>query len=159
MHHSVKLEPQAEDYLCWEACARMIYRWKHGKLGDYEKLVAADKALGRGLARSEMGHLYCKRLGMATHPRPRDVIARSPLIWTVSTKERGHAMILIGFDPKRGFINYNPGSSLDFQGAASVTAHSADAGTGQASLGGKLAYVSEKRLAADSDGLAWGYVR
>ena len=160
LHHRVKLICQQKDYMCWEACARLLYTWKHGgNSSDYERLVSGYIALGRGLHRSEMGYLYCHRLGMALHPKPRHVIARSPLIWGTLTKAGGHAMLLVGYDSNLGFINYDPGSGVGFGEGATITRKSQHAGSGQVQMEGNLGFMSERMFADLTAGGVWGYVR
>lgn len=160
LHRRVTLIYQPTDYRCWEACARMTYLWKHpGKATVYEKLVAGYVALGRGLTRSEMGYLYCHILGMALHPDPRQVIARSPLIWGTLSGAGGHAMLLIGHDDKHGFINYDPGAALSFKEGASIGGKSDQAGSGKVQLEGNLRFMSYKVFASETAGGVWGYVR
>lgn len=160
LHRSVQLVAQQTQFLCWEACARMTYLWKNSsQVQLYEQRVSAHVALGRGLSRSEMGYLYCKILGLAYHPEPSQVIGRSPLIWSTLYKEGGHAMLLIGWDDKHGFINYDPGMAVSFNEAASITSKGENAGSGQAQMAGNIRFVSAKKWASDSAGGVWGFVK
>jgi hypothetical protein len=109
-HKKLKGIAQSEDYLCWEACARMLFLWKYGEkeLPRYEKSVAPYKALKRGLYPLELGVFYCTKLGMKVRPKARFAIAKSPVIWR-RVLPVGHAMVLVAYDTNVSkYVNWDP---------------------------------------------------
>jgi hypothetical protein len=98
---AVPILSQKTGALCWEACARMVWHWKHGSMQGYK--AAAGRFLKRqdGLPQSEMDVFY-KALGMRSiaHPGASDLqraLGRSPAIFTSIEKAAGHAMVAAGF--------------------------------------------------------------
>jgi len=150
--HSIQRLSQPTDYRCWETTARIAVLWKYGErvLPEYEKRVAPFLARNRGLTRREMANFYVRSLGMTAKPRAEMVAGLSPLIWTHAVEDRGHAMVIFGFDHRdrdnKFFANWDPGATISFD-------------TNQkAKLGGKARWISYRTFARDNgDQMVWGY--
>jgi ABC-type bacteriocin/lantibiotic exporter with double-glycine peptidase domain len=93
---------QTSERRCWEACARMLWKWRYKSLRAYARKAGNWATLDRGLDEEDMNKFY-KLLGMRSlgSPRPINLQTRlntSPIIFTDKDRVRGHAMVLAGFD-------------------------------------------------------------
>jgi hypothetical protein len=99
--------------LCWEACGKMMWHWRHKNLNDYSKKAGDYLKLNKGLTEEEMD-LFYKQLGLRSLPHPKGANLRhalrwSPVIFTEIGKGPGHAMVAGGYDDKtRKYTVINP---------------------------------------------------
>jgi len=90
---------------CWEACARIMWHYRHyGNDGGYAATARGYTTLDRGLVPAEMDAFYVGLLRMRHihHPTPAQFRARlnhGPVIFTVVNGPTGHAMVAAGFNP------------------------------------------------------------
>jgi hypothetical protein len=128
-----KVEPigQRTASLCWEACARMMWKWKHKTLDGYNVRAAPFLRLNTGLVVAQMDTFYAS-LGMrmlsgAEGKNLRFALKWTPVIFTLFGEGFGHALTAAGFHGnKYAVINPCGSESVTFgenddEGAASCT--------------------------------------
>jgi hypothetical protein len=109
--------------LCWEACARMMWKWRYKNLNDYSAKAGNYLKLDKGLDENEMDVFYNK-LGLRSLQSPKSAnviwaLKWTPVILTDVNQDTGHAVVASGFE-KNSFTLANPCAtlSLDFDGGA-----------------------------------------
>ena len=111
---------QSSGYLCWEACARMMWKWRFNKLDGYTQKAGAYAKVDKGLSEDEMDKFY-KVLGLRSlkGPKGADIQASlesSPVIVTSIEELDGHACVMAGFNNGK-YIEVNPCAleTVDFE--------------------------------------------
>ncbi|MCH8923529.1 MAG: hypothetical protein IIA67_10335 [Planctomycetes bacterium] len=103
---------QATENLCWEACARMMWHWRHRNQSAAAREAGYRDAAGsyflgldRGLSHNSMNAFY-QRLGMRHVPNPdrsglslRVRLRSGPVIFTSTGRASGHAMVATCYNP------------------------------------------------------------
>ena len=118
---------QSTAKLCWEACARMMWQWRHKNLAGYAAKAGAYLNISTGLTEIEMDKFY-RQLGMRSLLNPKGANLRhalnwSPVIFTDTNQTGGHAMVLIGHQSgKYNVVNPCAVQSIDFGGGANTCA-------------------------------------
>src|SRR5262249_36605966 len=107
--HCVPIISQSTPSLCWEACARMMWYWKHrgepGKEAGYTQAAGRYLRVTRGLGDNEMDTFY-RSLGMAGEKNPngeglRRRVQKSPVVTVWGRGASGHAVLVNGYDERR----------------------------------------------------------
>lgn len=98
---------QSTDKLCWEACARMLWNWRHKSMNGYR----APKDLTGEWNHTRMDGFY-RSLGLRSfhHPKGpnlRHALRWSPVIFTEVEKKAGHALVAMGLE-KETYLTINP---------------------------------------------------
>ncbi len=98
--YAVPLYSQKTIELCWEACGRIMWEWRHKNLTAYTKAAGTFLTVSTGLTQKDMDRFYIQ-LGLQSLPNPKGANLRyalgwSPVIFTDVDKARGHAMVLTG---------------------------------------------------------------
>jgi hypothetical protein len=99
--HKLPILAQNTDALCWEACARMVWAWRHKNLTGYAAKAGSYTNVTTGLTQTQMDAFY-KQLGLRALARPtaanlRRALTWSPVIFTSMNKVMGHAMVALGY--------------------------------------------------------------
>ena len=121
---------QSTAKLCWEACGRMVWQWRHKGLNGYNQKAGNYLSLNTGLTQQQMD-LFYKMLGLrsllgAKGANLRHALTWTPVIFTDINKASGHAMVAAGFN-NGAYTVVNPCAvmSVDFDtGADSCAAGS-----------------------------------
>lgn len=97
--------------LCWEACARMMWHWRHRDLQDYEKKAGEYAHLNVGLSHVEMDTFY-QKLGLRSLRNPGGgnlvhALKWTPVIFTLTDKVSGHALVATDYT-NQGYSAINP---------------------------------------------------
>lgn len=102
---------QRTENMCWEACGRMLWQWRHGNLANYQMRAGPWAFLNSGLNHHQM-EIYYRLLGIRSLRSPRGANLRHALRWTPAIftsvhQASGHAMVVTGYE--RGhYIVVNP---------------------------------------------------
>src|SRR3954447_26741759 len=125
MAWTVPVLTQSTPNVCWEACAGMMWQWRHQNLDGYAAAAGAFATRNTGLTEIEMDNFY-HSLGMRHFQRPhgdnlRHALSFSPVIFNDIRQARGHAMVATGFADGRYTIA-NPCSAqmIDFEANTNV---------------------------------------
>jgi len=99
--HRVPVLVQSTMSLCWEACARMMWSWRHRGLRGYQRRAGRTLEIQAGLSEAQMDTFY-RRLGMRSlrNPRPANLqhaLNWSPVIFTSMNPQSGHALLATGY--------------------------------------------------------------
>jgi len=142
-HQSVLRIAQRTPNLCWEACAKMLYLWKHrtdkGAEAKYEELAASYVKLNRALSLGDpVAVEFFHKLGAKRYKKVKIetlavLLKTSPVVvgWTAETG--GHAFVVIGSDAKQWAV-INPMYDQTYSGGAIVIGKSdATSSMGEAS--------------------------
>ena len=155
--------------LCWEACARMMWSWRHGGLKGYAEKAGRDAKLDAGKTLLQMDTFY-RKLGMLSfkhstaglggigsrfpgydidgmfHANLRHKLNSSPMIMTLVGKEQGHAMVCNGYTAK-GYEIVDPCgvATLDFD-------------VGSESCAVANTSIDTKRVTAEAGAFYWYWV-
>src|SRR5258708_3990816 len=86
--------------VCWEACARMMWHWRHKNLNNYATKAGPYANRDTGLTQIQMDEFY-KLLGMRSLSQAKGMNLRhalnwTPVIFTDIRQTAGHAMVLTG---------------------------------------------------------------
>jgi hypothetical protein len=143
---SVEVLTQRTAAICWEACGRMMWNWKHSsesaaaRTASYLQRAGRFATLDRGLQEPEMNTFY-SGLGVR-HQRNagasalRSALRSSPVVLILGRGETRHACLCLGETPGRRptYRIVNPCSSLviDFgtDSAVCTASGTADIGAG-----------------------------
>ncbi len=112
---------QKTEKLCWEACARMLWHWRHKSLKGYSTKAGKYLKIETGLTEKQMNVFY-KKLGMRSFKNPksgnlRKALKSSPVIFTSMKKKSGHAMITTAYGgAKYTVVNPCAVMTVDFDG-------------------------------------------
>jgi hypothetical protein len=108
---------QANENICWEASARMLWAYRNGAAAPFPPGVARsawEANKNRGLTHTEMTVFY-RLLGIRVAPRSRSggllrtIPTCGPVIFTSVDKVSGHAMVATGYDLQRAvYFVINP---------------------------------------------------
>jgi len=116
---------QTTPNMCWEACARMMWQWRHKNTTHYVARAGAFATRNTGLTQLQMDAFY-KQLGMRSLPNSKGANLRhalkwSPVIFTDVNQASGHAMVLTGYDAAR-YTVANPCAvqALDFESGSNT---------------------------------------
>src|SRR5262245_51200313 len=110
---NVPMYSQRTPEICWEACAHMLFDWRHAgnpaMQAGYAAMMAGIQL--RGLTHQQMDLVYT-RLGFRTLRNPaganiRHALGWSPVIATWVDQAMGHAMVVKGHQHGR-YIVANP---------------------------------------------------
>ncbi|MEM9193830.1 MAG: papain-like cysteine protease family protein [Myxococcota bacterium] len=98
--HNPPIYSQDSLALCWEACARMMWGWKHQGLARYRTKAGAWATRRTGLTELQMDKFY-RTLGMRSLGSPNianvhHALHFSPVIFTIIGGQAGHAMLATG---------------------------------------------------------------
>jgi hypothetical protein len=111
---------QSSAKLCWEACARMMWKWRFKDLDGYAAKAGDYAKLDKGLIEDELDTFY-KILGLRSLVGPKGknlqfALSWSPVIITAGDRSQAHACVLAGFENGK-YIEVNPCSveSVDFE--------------------------------------------
>jgi ABC-type bacteriocin/lantibiotic exporter with double-glycine peptidase domain len=122
---TVPVYTQRTPNLCWEACARMMWHWRHKNLDTYGKAAGTYLNLDTGLTQWQMDAFY-KQLGLRSLTGARGVNLRHALGWTPvivtnSDQVTGHAMVLAGVNANQ-YTVVNPCAieAVDFEKNSAV---------------------------------------
>jgi papain like cysteine protease AvrRpt2 len=124
--YRVPMISQTTEKLCWEACGKMLWLWRHKKILDYGARAGAFATMNSGLVESQMDVFY-KQLGLRALEKPRGANVRHALGWgpviiTSVDKATGHAMVVSGFDGRNyDIVNPCGVASMDFETDSNVT--------------------------------------
>lgn len=111
---------QASGKLCWEACGRIMWKWRFKNLAGYAKKADGYLKIDKGLTEEEMDDFY-HLLGLRSLPKPKGANLRyalqwSPVVVTNVRESTGHAVVLSGFkDGKYTEINPCAVEAVDFE--------------------------------------------
>jgi hypothetical protein len=111
--------------LCWEACARIMWQWRHKTLVGYPLRAGNYLRMTTGLTQAQMNSFYTQ-LGMRGLASPKGsnlkhALTWSPVIFTDINKTTGHAMVLSGFSSgKYTVVNPCAVQSIDFDTGANT---------------------------------------
>ncbi len=118
---------QTTPNICWEACARMMWQWRHKSLAGYTAKAGAYAHMNTGLTQAQMDKFY-KQLGMRSLLNARGAnlqhaLKFTPVIFTDVNQTAGHAMVLTGYG-SRGYTVVNPCAvqSIDFDSGSNTCA-------------------------------------
>lgn len=107
---TVPVYSQSSLALCWEACGRMMWYWRHKNLDGYSAKAGAYLNIKSGLGQTQLNRFYTT-LGMksvtnASGAKLRNYLGRSPVIFTLTNRVSGHALVAVRTPPdKYGVIN------------------------------------------------------
>ncbi len=121
---SVEVLTQRTAAVCWEACARMMWNWKHSsesaeaRRASYLRTAGSFATLDRGMQEPEMNTFYVQ-LGMRSNRHAgasalRSALTTSPVVLILGRGETRHACLCLGFTPgsRPAYRIVNPCSSL-----------------------------------------------
>ena len=122
---TIQVYTQRTPNVCWEACARMMWQWRHKSLDNYAKTAGAYANLDAGLTQWQMDAFY-KELGLRSLADGKGVNLRhalgwTPVIFTSTDQVTGHAMVLSGVNGTR-YTVVNPCAvqAVDFEHDSNV---------------------------------------
>src|SRR5580658_432134 len=101
MKWTIHVYTQRTAQLCWEACGRMMWHWKHNGLHvkTYSEKAGNFLLVQTGLVDKDLDQFY-RRLGMrgarASGSCWRQALVLSGVIFTQGYKGRGHALVAAG---------------------------------------------------------------
>ena len=87
--------------LCWEACGRMMWHWRHNSLNGYSAKAASYLNIRTGLAQVQLNGFYTT-LGLRPLRNPggkniHHALHWTPVVFTSTSKVSGHAMVAVEF--------------------------------------------------------------
>jgi len=106
MSWTVPVIPQRNPRLCWEACGRMAWAWRHINSpevwSDYTRQAGVFPQMTSRITQEQMD-VYYRQLGMRSFGSSsgaslQQALKVSPVVVTSTRKARGHAMVVIGYD-------------------------------------------------------------
>ena len=133
--HNVYPYTQTTIALCWEACARMLWHFRHGGLNGYSQRAGHYLSITTGQTENQMDRFY-KQLGMRSLSQPHTrnlthALRWSPVIFALVGQQTGHAVVASGeAGGQLDIVNPCAMMSVDFETDAS----SCTAGAGQLPL-------------------------
>lgn len=148
----VEMVTQRTAAVCWEACARMMWNWRHSsesadaRRASYLRTAGAFATLDRGMQEPEMNTFY-SRLGMGhrRHAGPsalRSALRDSPVTLILGRGETRHACLCLGFTAGRRptYRIANPCSTLaiDFDTDSQVCTASGTSDIGAVSVESRM---------------------
>ena len=97
--------------LCWEACARMMWHWRHKGLKGYKKRAGSYLNRTGGMSQDQLNIFY-RHLGMKFRKNPtgdhlRQALRVTPAIFSTMSRVSGHAMVARGHN-KGKYTVINP---------------------------------------------------
>ena len=103
---TVPVYSQPTEYLCWEACARMMWHWRYRGLAKYTQKAGNWTNRNTGLYQLQMD-LFYRQLGLRSLQKAKGANVRhalkwTPVIFTDIGKVAGHAMVTIGYNDNTG---------------------------------------------------------
>jgi Papain-like cysteine protease AvrRpt2 len=97
----VPIYAQSTLALCWEACGRMMWHWRHNSLNGYSPKAASYLNIRTGLAQVQLNGFYTtlglRPLRNARGKNLRHALQWTPVVFTSTSKVSGHAMVAIEF--------------------------------------------------------------
>ena len=106
MPWQVPVIPQQNPRLCWEACGRMLWVWRHANApevwSEYARRAGAFSKMTHELTEPRMDQYY-RQLGLRSSRSTsgqdlRKALKTGPVIVATAERTRGHAMVVIGHE-------------------------------------------------------------
>jgi hypothetical protein len=132
--YRIQIVSQKTEKTCWEACARMMWIWRHRNLAGYSAAAGIYENLDQGMDDTNAIIFYTLCLGMRNLRFPKGANLRHALKWTpviIMDRNRrrnsqGHVMVACAYDPvKHKYLVANPQQvekiSFDEAGNGTVT--------------------------------------
>lgn len=118
--HRVPVFTQSTISLCWEACARMMWAWRHNGLEGYTQRAGTFLGNTGGLSPTQMDAFY-RQLGMRSQSGGgasalKHALTFSPVAFYLASKGLGHALVASG-DKGQSILINNPClvEAIDFE--------------------------------------------
>jgi hypothetical protein len=126
---NVEVLTQRTAAVCWEACARMMWNWRHAsdsadaRLASYLRTAGRFATLDRGMLEPEMNSFYTQ-LGLRSNRHAggsalRSALRSSPVTLILGRDETRHACLCVGFmagsRPTYRIVNPCSSLSIDFE--------------------------------------------